>query len=310
MGEKDAEKALYTVLKTEFADHLLLQGMQHYLDRKWPWHKNAKCLIVCTNIAEAKRHIRSLKNFNLRSAIATSEDSGSAIKNINKMKADKLDVLVTVAMAYEGLSIPEVSHIICLTQIRSTPWIEQMTARANRIDPVYPYDEQIGHIFAPADPLFKAVMEKIEKEQAPVLQQRMKSEREKSDGNGQTTIEGITPLASALTGKREIILKGARKSVMGIPITEQIQTASEREADLLGKIDDHIGEYSYNNRMEKRKLNAEVFNHFGKSRRQMTIKELETCLAHVRQVYPLSFVRGTGQPRVSTKATPLKAVWR
>ena len=48
----------------------------------------------------------------------------------------KLDVLVTVAMAYEGLDIPAVSHLICLTRIRSTPWIEQMTARANRIDRV------------------------------------------------------------------------------------------------------------------------------------------------------------------------------
>jgi len=50
------------------------------------------------------------------------------------MKTDKIDVLVTVAMAYEGLNIPAVSHIICLTRIRSAPWIEQMTARANRID--------------------------------------------------------------------------------------------------------------------------------------------------------------------------------
>ena len=312
MPEKDAEKALYTVLKTEFADHLLDQGISH-----WKSHKinfpTSKCVVVTTNIEEAKRHIKTLqkKSLSLRCDIATSDDSESAVKAINKMKAGKLDVLVSVAMIYEGLSIPEISHLICLTQVRSTPWIEQMTARVNRIDPAYSYDEQIGHIFAPADPLFKQVMEKIEKEQAPVLRQRMSSFREKSEDSGsQTTLDGITPLSSALTGKREVLLKGRQKPVTRIPVTEQIQTSTEMEADLLGRIEDHIRSYAYQNRFNPKKINAEVFQHFGKKRRQMTIAELEACLSHVRATYPLSHIRGTGHPRVSTKATQLKAVWR
>jgi type I site-specific restriction endonuclease len=39
-------------------------------------------------------------------------------------------VLVTVAMAYEGMDCPEVSHVVALTHIRSRPWLEQMIARA------------------------------------------------------------------------------------------------------------------------------------------------------------------------------------
>lgn len=307
MNEEDANKALYTALKTEYADHLLSSGITHWQEHR-KTHKTSKCVIVTSNISEAKRHIASLEKISARCDIATSDDSAAALKVINKMKAGKLDVLVSVAMCYEGLSIPEISHIICLTRIRSVPWIEQMTARANRIDPAAgSYDEQTGHIFAPADPLFKRVMAQIEKEQLPVMELRNSSRRpsganaEDSGFRLEPAPGGIIPLSSALTGKREMLL-GKKE--------EPEKTASEQEAELLDKIEDHIRSYSYQNRFNPKKINGEIYNHFGgKPRRQMTIKELEKCLEHVRQTYPLSFVRGTGR-RVPTKATPLNCVWR
>lgn len=310
MNEADANKALYTALKTEYADHLLSSGIAHW--QEWRrTHKSAKCLVVTSNINEAKRHIASLGNIAARSDIATSEDSESAQKVINRMKAGHLDVIVTVAMAYEGLNIPEVSHVICLTRIRSVPWIEQMTARANRIDHAAgPYDEQIGHIFAPADPLFKDVMKKIEAEQAPVMQERSSrftpSLREGSEDGGfrlEPAPGGIIPLSSALIGKREMLL-GQRE----IPLTPE-KTASEIEAELREQIDGHLGRFAYTNRYMKQKLNTDVCRYFGKPRALMTIPELERCLKHVQQTYPLSFVRGTGR-RVPTKARPLNCEWR
>jgi hypothetical protein len=44
-------------------------------------------------------------------------------------------VSVTVAMAYEGLDAPETAVVAALTHIRSRPWLEQMVARATRVDP-------------------------------------------------------------------------------------------------------------------------------------------------------------------------------
>jgi superfamily II DNA or RNA helicase len=305
MNEEDANKALYTALKTEYADHLLSTGIRHWQEhaKKYP---GSKCLVVTSNITEAKRHIASLSGLS-RCDIATSEDSAAALKVINKMKANKLDVIVTVAMAYEGLNIPEISHIICLTRIRSVPWIEQMTARANRISPSGgPYDEQTGHIFAPADPLFKQTMAKIEAEQAPILQERT-SRRivgASEDGGGfflTPAPGGITPLSSALTGKCEMLL------ATGIPVPEK--TASEQEAELRDRIDNHIKRYAHQNRFKPQTLNYEVLLFMRKKRQDMTIKELENCLAHVRAKYPLSFIRGTGH-RCSTKAQPFPCVWR
>ncbi len=300
MNEEDANKALYTALKTEYADHLLSSGIRHWQEHaaKYP---GSKCLVVTSNITEAKRHIANLSGLS-RCDIATSEDSAAALKVINKMKANKLDVIVTVAMAYEGLNIPEISHIICLTRIRSVPWIEQMTARANRISPCGG-DEQTGHIFAPADALFKQPMAKIEAEQAPILEERTSrpSRGATEDGGGFCLTPapgGIIPLSSALTGKREMLLGQVPE-----------KTASEQEEELRGKIDDHIKAYCRQNRFKHQTINYEVLIAMGKRRQDMTIKELENCLTHVRAKYPLSFIRGAGR-RVPTKAQPFPCVWR
>ena len=55
-------------------------------------------------------------------------------------------VLVTVAMAYEGLDAPEVAVVAALTHIRSRAWLEQMIARATRVDP------NAGSLCRPARP--------------------------------------------------------------------------------------------------------------------------------------------------------------
>src|SRR5829696_2634774 len=75
-------------------------------------------------------------------------------------------VLVTVAMAYEGLDAPEVAVVAALTHIRSRPWLEQMIARATRVDPnAGTYETQRALVFHPDDPLFAKFRQRIETEQ-------------------------------------------------------------------------------------------------------------------------------------------------
>jgi len=314
MSDYDASKALYTALRTEYSEHLLDYGLAHWQNQK-RINRGAKCLVVCSDIKQAERHTERLKASGIapgRIDIATSDDSTSALRTIKEMKAGRLDVLVTVAMAYEGLSIPAVSHIICLTRIRSTPWIEQMTARANRIDPdAGPYDGQMGHIFAPADPLFKEIMARIEAEQLPSLQIRQQKEKEAaergSSERGLFTLEaapgGIVPLSSAMTGKREVVLGAGGEKI-------PLMTASEVEASLLESIEEHVRRYAFQNRYSPKRLNGKLYEHFGTARSEMTIKELEECLAYCRRVWPLTFIRGTGRPRVPTKAQSYPCAWR
>lgn len=314
MESYDASKAIYTALHTEFAEELLRAGLKHWLTCR---EKNpgAKCLIVCSDIAQAKKNAATLKKWGLAGhAIATSDDSAKALSAIKKLKSGALRILVAVAMVYEGMDCPSATHIISLTRIRSVPWIEQMTARVNRIDPqAGPYEDQQGHIFAPADPLFKEIVSRIEAEQAAVLVSESNGKGksgEKSARKGEFSLlpspGGIIPVSSKLTAQREVVLGGGlAESADDIPLL----TSSERETDILNQIEDHIRRYSFQNRYNPKKINAEVFDYFGKRRREMTLPELQACLAHVRAAYPMSFIRGAGHRRVPTKAQPVAMRW-
>jgi len=318
MTEYDASKAIYTALHTEFAEHLLKAGLEHWISYR-KTNPGATCLIVCSDIKQAKRHTENLAAWGLKARfeIATSEESDKALSAIKKMKEGRLDIIVTVAMAYEGLSIEAISHIICLTRIRSTPWIEQMTARANRIDKnAGPYRVQFGYIFAPSDPLFKQIVDRIEVEQIPFLEESLRREEEEGRGKSkhekdEFTLEaqapgGIKPLSSRMTDSKETILGGSSDTEDDGPRL----TSSEVEADLLEQIESHIRTYSFQNRYNPKKINAEVFLYCGKKRREMTIVELKKCLSYVKATYPMTHIRGTGHKRVPTKAVPVAVHWR
>lgn len=282
-----ASQAVYTALKTGFAEDLLQDGVANWQEHK----KNdpgAKCLVVCSDIKQAGRHVERLKSQGMnRMDIATSADSTEALKAIKAMKMDKIDCLVTVAMAYEGLNIPAVSHIICLTRIRSTPWIEQMTARANRINPALPYEAQVGHVFAPADPLFREIVGKIEQEQNCVVA----GQRNCDGGNGGRQFElfpgdnapgGIKPLASAATGSRVIFLGGR-----GGADPDYEPTQSELEADLRVEINDHVLAFCRAYCCKAVTLNRELKERFGKARENMSVPELEKLRQYISGQYAI-----------------------
>ncbi len=75
-------------------------------------------------------------------------------------------MLVTVGMAYEGMDCPEITHVACLTHIRSRGWLEQMVARATRFDPLGGcYERQRAVVYHPDDPMFRSFRTAIETEQ-------------------------------------------------------------------------------------------------------------------------------------------------
>lgn len=292
VDDAKASQAVYTALQTGFAEDLLADGLAH-----WQNHRKddpgAKCLIVCSDIRQAERHMEILKRQGMRRVdIATSDNSAEAMKAIKAMKMDKIDCLVTVAMAYEGLSIPAVSHIICLTRVRSTPWIEQMTARANRINPALPYDGQVGHVFAPADPLFKEIVGKIEQEQGCIVAGQKGAMEGGSDSRqtelfpGDTSPGGITPLSSHVTGNREVFL-GAGQATFnyGSDDTTDPRTQREQETELREQINNHVKAFCRTYNVKIQHLNYEIKNVFGKGRDQMTVDELEKLTRWVNQKY-------------------------
>jgi hypothetical protein len=100
-------------------------------------------------------------------------------------------------MAYEGLNVPQISVICCLSHIRSVPWLEQCFARANRIAPC----KDTAIVYAPADWAFKKAVKMIEQEQLTPLnnpdgqQELLSGNAQDHEGNGEAK-PWIIPIGS------------------------------------------------------------------------------------------------------------------
>lgn len=301
-----AAQALLTAISTEFAASLLEKGLSHWAETK-KYNKGAKLLVVTANYEEAKKISKILKDKWLNSEIATSHEPKQAHQAIKRFKRGTVDILVTIAMAYEGLDCPPITHIICLTNIRSIPWIEQMVARAVRIDTeAGTYESQLAYIFAPDDICFREIVSKIKQEQKPFVKMHEKTQMDLFDSNGSGDGEGvpniqIQPLSSSLNGHREIFLGNKEKP----PASMLLMTPSEIEASLRKQIEKHVRLYSFNNRHRGGEINAEIKAHFEKTRAEMDIPELKRTCEYLQGKYPLSVMgRGSGRGRVQTKVSP------
>lgn len=160
-SREDEGAALYTALRTDVAIQLFESGLAH-----WRRHAAGGKLIVVTDRQQiAREYEKLLTKANVRSALAIT-DNPEAHAQVKRFRNDPtVPALVTCQMAYEGLDVPATSHIICLTHIRSAPWIEQMLARAWRATG----RKRRCWAFVPDDPRMNRVIAKIAEEQLAVV---------------------------------------------------------------------------------------------------------------------------------------------
>ena len=190
--------ALFTALRTGFATALLRRAFEATrrlrADRRGRFGAApgeaarglGKLLVVAPDQVQARRYLDALRRWIPAHqadtmALAVSEERGAHETLAAFRLTPEPSVLVTVAMAYEGLDAPEVAVVAALTHIRSRPWLEQMVARATRVDPhAGPYEAQRATVFHPDDPLFARFRWRMEREQGtraappkPSRQQRL-----------------------------------------------------------------------------------------------------------------------------------------
>lgn len=192
---------LQTVLETKMARDILDRCANDWQGHKQVVYPRAKMLVIAPNINTANEYCKHLSSYGAR--IATSQDTQQAKDNIQLFKKNDnhVNVLVTVGMAYEGLDVPEITHVACLTNIRSRPWVEQAICRANRSD--HGHGKTHGYIYYPDDPRMKKIMDSIEAEQAALVMNwpPKNNNQPKSSGSGSEPLP-IVPLVSTATGAR------------------------------------------------------------------------------------------------------------
>ena len=220
-NEKLSSRALFTALRTEYAYQLLDAAILQWQEDMQNWltkseencfnlnmkQDQPKLLVVSPDIEHAQFYLQHIKSMHkLRAKIATSEDTAEARRNIEDFKSGDLHILVTVAMAYEGLSVKPVTVIAALTGIRSIPWLEQMFARGNRICGSW---KTHCTIFLPNDMRIKEAIRTIEQEQLLFIHdQNERGETGPVDPDAETSRDSepwINPLKSAADDHEEYV---------------------------------------------------------------------------------------------------------
>ena len=317
--DETTRPALFTALRTGFAEALLREAFlaardlrarrrrERGLAQGASAHGLGKLLVVAPDQATARHYLTLLRRWvppdqaERVLGLATS-DSGDAHQTLAAFRLrPEPSMLVTVAMAYEGLDAPEVAVVAALTHIRSRPWLEQMVARATRVDPhAGPYEAQRALVYHPDDPLFGRFRIRMETEQGTLA----KRPRPRP---GQQALplwlreqlpprEGITPLASNALALRFDTLAPGPELALKRPELEEAQgemleapSAAERRLRV------RVGEMVAAQAVEDEAMlqgphaglggpglyhryNAILKRVMGKARAQMSLLELEAAI--------------------------------
>lgn len=224
-------QALFTALRTEFADALLDEALaatrRLRAERRAklglapgePGRGLGKLLVVAPDQENARRYLARVqgqmparaRETEARLAVSDAGDAHEALAAFRLQPQPS--VLVTVAMAYEGLDAPETAVVAALTHIRSRPWLEQMVARATRVDPFAgAWEEQRALVYHPDDLLFRRFRDRMETEQG-TLARHAKPRRQPAlpfpGEAGREAEVGIVPLGSnALALRFETLAPG------------------------------------------------------------------------------------------------------
>ena len=313
--------ALFTALRTGFSEALLREAFVAIRDLRGHRRKErgvaadasvrglGKLLVVAPDQVTARHYLEVIRRW-LPAAVA---DGVAQLATSETPRAHEIlvafrlqpepSILVTVAMAYEGLDAPEVAVVAALTHIRSRAWLEQMVARATRVDPAAgPYAAQQALVFHLDDPLFAQFQRRMEFEQGTLA--RRPRPRAK-----QTTLplwlldqlppvnSGITPLQSNALAMRFDTLRPGPDLAMRRPEQEAAQSellevplvAERRLRSRLGEmvatqaVEDEGGRAGLKGGLVGpglyHRYNAVLKRMTGdKSRAQMTLAELEAAI--------------------------------
>jgi superfamily II DNA or RNA helicase len=320
-AKADNFKVVWGALNTEYAFELLNACLVAYRKHRRE-NPRAKMLVVSPNIGSAEKYRDWLGN-DLRVGIATSDDNAAAADAIRAFKAfgpKSLDILVTVAMAYEGLDVPAITHIASLTHIRSKPWIYQMIARGWRTDyqSVLSYQEQKCVVYCPNDQLMRECIDRIKKAMLAVI-----CEGHQVEGREGGEMEYIVPLSShafggestdidtdeSITGDEWLYLYDLRSKFHAedVPILEFKRLLSEsqkapppstqdlsdlppslNEKQIRKRIEAYSRQWCRRQNQPDGTLNGILKAQFGKGRDDMEMPELQRAWAWMVKNYPLT----------------------
>lgn len=193
--------ALRTALvSVDYRDSIIVDRL-----REWVQYRNdvykSQAIVVLDNQGAARHAVEIIKAKlpDIRVSLAISDEGAKGHAAISAFRSGATDLLVTVAMAHEGLDAKAATHLICLATIRSIPWIEQAFNRVTRFNPAAPigWDDQFAYIYVPDDAEMRAIIDRLMNEQAPELAER--AERARRGGHRVHPARTFVPISATET---------------------------------------------------------------------------------------------------------------
>jgi superfamily II DNA or RNA helicase len=343
--------ALFTALRTGFADALLREAFAATRRLRAERRERlglaageagrglGKLLVVAPDQEQARRYLDVLRAWvpcgqrgTVRLATSDERNAHETLASF-RLRAEP-SILVTVAMAYEGLDAPEVAVVAALTHIRSRPWLEQMVARATRVDPhAGPYEGQQALVFHPDDPFFAKFRWRMEWEQGTRARPRPARKQGHlplwlAEHLAQAREErGILPLESNALALRYAVLRPGPELAMARPEAveeeaaqgDMLEAPSVAERRLRHRVAELVAAQAVEDEAEAHgpcrggyhAYNAALKRVLGKSRAEMGLAELEAAVAwlgrnRVRDHLHLL----DGDPRYAWQARKRTGEWR
>lgn len=282
--KKQKSPALQSALRTEMGRQIV-ESAWHDFNEHRQIFPTAKFLVLAANQTEAREVTETLRALGAQALLAISDDSRNAKENIRRYKSDdNCCALITVGMAYEGLDVPEISHIAVVTRIRSQWWIVQAVGRGVRINPREDYKGQINHLYCPNDPDMKEIINAIKAEQEGHARSDDGEPTGVPGGGGGGTSE-VIPLWSQLekiTHEKfgELSVQVSDTSPIASP---SVSIAPKYQEEILRKKVEKLSRRAaINAGLGFHQFNRQLKEKYGKSRSVMTLDELSKVFSDLQ----------------------------
>ena len=274
-NKSEAAGALTTVISTELGTDMLHSALEHY-QMHLKTNSRAKCLVVCRDITDAQNRLATVMRLGFDASIATSDDSSSAVKVLTRFQDDPTpQCLICVGMAYEGLNVPAITHLILLNNYRSPPWLEQCLGRATRYDnhpSAGSWQDQQAYIFIPADPLANDVIQQIIDEQEATLKEVTEGRNGPPGTSDLDANRDMVPLRSNVTDVYRF--EPDRDFNGSTPVVIE-KTPKQIEEELKQRIGPLVSRWARKYSRSPEDVNRFIKRSFNKARSHMTITELK-----------------------------------
>lgn len=168
---KEESRALRALLDdAEYRNKVLAEALGEMAQYRETRNPRARMIVICKDQPHSRAVFDYLKSTGGYKPVLAISDEKESHKRVALFRDRREgDVLVTCQIAYEGLDVPDCTHLVSLTNIRSTSWLEQALSRVTRFDSKcdLPWEEQCAYLYVPNDPSMVSFLSEWIDEQDP-----------------------------------------------------------------------------------------------------------------------------------------------